>query len=77
MFEKQEFKPYTQRNWRNDHWLAVRASEDETSDTFGECIFGVSAYIPSFRMQRECHRASNTIDNFFVETTQMSSSSTI
>ena len=30
VFEKQEFWSYTQRNWRNDHWLAVRVSEDET-----------------------------------------------
>ena len=38
------------RNWRNDHWLAVRASEEGTSDAFGECIFSVSACLPSFRI---------------------------
>ena len=37
-------------NWRNDHWLSVRASEDETSDAFGKCIFSVSACIPSYRI---------------------------
>ena len=47
VFEKQEFSLHTKK-LENDHWLAVRASEDETSDAFGKCIFSVSAYIPSF-----------------------------
>ena len=53
--------------------LAVRASEEETSDAFGKCVISVSAYIPSFRMP-SCKQHDRQI---FVETTQMSPSTTI
>ena len=59
-------------NWRNDHQLAVRSSEDKTSDAFGKCIFNVSACIPPCRIP-SCKQHDRQI---FVEATPMSSSTT-
>ena len=61
------------RNWRNDHWLAVRASEDETSDAFGKSIFSLSPCIPSFRIPSYKQHDRQT----FEKTTPVSSSTTI
>ena len=48
--EKKNCLTHQKRNWRNDHWLAVRMTEDEASDAFGKCIFTVLACIPSCRI---------------------------
>ena len=48
------------RNWRNVHWLAVRASQDETSDAFGKCIL---LFQRAFHRE-EYHQANNTINKF-------------
>ena len=53
------------RNWRNDHWLAVRASEDETSDAFSKCIFSVSACIYKNRTQQDNFTCRNKKSTFF------------
>ena len=72
VFEKQEFRlTHHKRNWRKDHCLAVRASEDLLT-------LSVSVFLVFQRASHraEYHHASNTIDNFFVlfvETAQMSS----
>ena len=60
-------------NWRNDHWLAVRASEDKTSDAFGKCNLSVSACIPTCRIP-SCRQYDR---QFFVEATPITSSTTI